>query len=228
MNRFRSILAISSFVLLATAGSVFAQSAFELQPFEYDPDNLCDITAQWQNGTIVLAKNCPTATVAAAGIDVISPLEGGSISELTELDFSYQNGGHCGSGAPRFNVVVDGATYFLGCAGGTQTDLGTGWTHVVFGPAEFAAAGIPTTGTLEDIMIIFDEGTDTVPGGTIGTPGTVTLDDISVNGEVVGDSAKPTSKDDCKNGGWMNFQDPAFKNQGQCVSYVVSNRGGNK
>jgi DNA-binding beta-propeller fold protein YncE len=28
----------------------------------------------------------------------------------------------------------------------------------------------------------------------------------------------PTSKDQCKNGGWRNF--PQFKNQGSCVSFV--------
>lgn len=28
----------------------------------------------------------------------------------------------------------------------------------------------------------------------------------------------PTSKDACKNGGWMTFNNPSFKNQGQCVS----------
>lgn len=33
----------------------------------------------------------------------------------------------------------------------------------------------------------------------------------------------PTNKDECKNGGWMNFNNPVFKNQGQCVSSVVSN-----
>jgi hypothetical protein len=228
MKSFKSTVAAAFLVLLGGVGSAFAQDAFGLEPFEYDPDDACDVTAQWQNGTIVLAKNCPTATNAAAGIDIISELEGGSISALTELNFEYQSGGHCGAGAPRFNVVVDGTTYFLGCTAGTHTDLGNGWVRVEFTAADFAAAGIPTTGTLDDLMIIFDEGTDTPTGGTIGTAGTVTLDNISVNGEVVGDSAKPTSKDDCKNGGWMDFQDPSFKNQGQCVSYVVSQRGGRK
>ena len=28
----------------------------------------------------------------------------------------------------------------------------------------------------------------------------------------------PTSKDQCKNGGWRNF--PQFKNQGQCIAFV--------
>jgi len=30
----------------------------------------------------------------------------------------------------------------------------------------------------------------------------------------------PTSADQCKNGGWMTFTNPTFKNQGDCVSYV--------
>jgi hypothetical protein len=34
----------------------------------------------------------------------------------------------------------------------------------------------------------------------------------------------PVDKNECKNGGWMTFNNPAFPNQGQCVSFVVSNR----
>jgi hypothetical protein len=37
----------------------------------------------------------------------------------------------------------------------------------------------------------------------------------------------PTSKDDCKHGGWKNFGDAEgnpFKNQGQCVSFVNHNQ----
>ena len=36
--------------------------------------------------------------------------------------------------------------------------------------------------------------------------------------------ALPTSKDQCKNGGWRNF--PGFKNQGDCISFVAT-RGKN-
>lgn len=32
----------------------------------------------------------------------------------------------------------------------------------------------------------------------------------------------PTTKDECKNGGWMSFNSPFFKNQGDCVSFVAS------
>jgi hypothetical protein len=30
----------------------------------------------------------------------------------------------------------------------------------------------------------------------------------------------PTTKNACKQGGWKTFNNPSFKNQGQCVSYV--------
>ena len=30
----------------------------------------------------------------------------------------------------------------------------------------------------------------------------------------------PTSKDQCKKGGWQNFDSPAFKNQGDCIQFV--------
>jgi hypothetical protein len=225
----KAALLVAALVLFAAGIPAHAQSSFTVIPFEYDPDNACDIQAEWVDGELVLAKNCPTATNASAGADIVTSLEGQDVSMLTELNFEYENGGHCGAGAPRFNVVVNGQTYFLGCTAGTHTDLGNGWTHVEFTSADFAAAGIPATGTLDDIYIIFDEGTDTTSGGTIGTPGTVTLDNFSVNGTVVGSEASaPTSMEQCKNGGWKTFTSPAFKNQGQCVSFVVSNRGGNK
>ena len=34
---------------------------------------------------------------------------------------------------------------------------------------------------------------------------------------------RPSSKDDCKNGGWQTFNDPAFNNQGDCVSWFNQN-----
>ncbi len=39
----------------------------------------------------------------------------------------------------------------------------------------------------------------------------------------------PTSANQCKNGGWQTFRNPAFKNQGDCVSYVATHgkNGGN-
>ena len=143
------------------------------------------------------------------------------MSALAELNFQYK--GYCGGGAPRFNIVTDQGTAFLGCNEplGTDAPAGDGWTEVVFNEADIIAAleratpGInPATATLEDLYIIFDE------------PGSVYLDNISVNGDVVGSPTSASSKEDCKKGGYKNFY-PAFANQGDCVSNFAT-KGKNK
>ena len=50
-----------------------------------------------------------------------------------------------------------------------------------------------------------------------GSPDCVDPDD---NGDGIPDTAPPTNKDQCKKNGWKSFNNPAFKNQGDCVSYV--------
>lgn len=218
---------------------------FTLTPGVFDPDNKCPgIFAGWDNTvgnsipSIKLIKPCTTQTIAAPYVEIATGIEGGPITALTELNFDYLNGGHCGAGAPRFNVQVSGNTYFLGCTQGTHTATGANWTHVVYGPTDFAKAGIPNAGVLEDLYIIFDEGTDTTPGGSIGTPGIVNIDNISINGNIVGQpaiSASPSpiadSKDACKDAGYKVFQGQngagPFKNQGDCVSYFAT-KGKNK
>jgi hypothetical protein len=53
-------------------------------------------------------------------------------------------------------------------------------------------------------------------GLTVGVSGNSTTYDFEVP---VG---PPTSKDQCKDGGWQTFNNPSFKNQGDCVSYVAT------
>ncbi len=45
---------------------------------------------------------------------------------------------------------------------------------------------------------------------------------VTINVTEVGDNGedRPSNKDECKKGGWMNFTNPSFKNQGQCVSWT--------
>jgi hypothetical protein len=40
------------------------------------------------------------------------------------------------------------------------------------------------------------------------------------DGDGIPDTAPPTRADQCKNGGWATFNNPSFKNQGQCIQYV--------
>jgi hypothetical protein len=58
------------------------------------------------------------------------------------------------------------------------------------------------------------------PGYTVATDG-VQFNETTYDFEL---GRTPATKDDCKKGGWMTFNDPAFKNQGDCVSYVNQQR----
>jgi len=77
--------------------------------------------------------------------------------------------------------------------------------------AEYGQTLIPTrvvaTVTLENGLVVTAENTN------------LTGDPSSIFPDVVVPTT-PTNKDQCKNGGWMNFTNPSFKNQGLCVSYV--------
>lgn len=59
---------------------------------------------------------------------------------------------------------------------------------------------------------IFRQDTKWAPNGTVAI-------EITASAPPVG---PPTSKDQCKNGGWQTFNNPAFANQGGCVSYVAN------
>ena len=126
---------------------------------------------------LLLSKNGSTADCSAAQATITGAKE----EVVTELGFDYRNGGHCGAGAPRFNVTTnDNVTHFFGCAGGTPSpapqDLAA-WTRVRFTPAQ----GFPpiTSGeTIQSIGIVYDEGTDTGIGLAV-------LDNIDVNGKLI-------------------------------------------
>jgi hypothetical protein len=119
----------------------------------------------------------PTATIAA-GIAEVKGVEGTPVSDLTGLSWEHRIDGHCGAGAPRWNVVVTGATgqqytLFLGCAAATHmTTTDPNWirdsypgpTIVATGAANAgltpAQQGDVAAGTVSALYIVFDEGTD--------------------------------------------------------------------
>jgi hypothetical protein len=59
---------------------------------------------------------------------------------------------------------------------------------------------------------IFRQDTGWAPNGTVSF-------EITASAALV---APPTSKDQCKDGGWTTFNNPVFKTQGDCVSYVAT------
>ena len=48
----------------------------------------------------------------------------------------------------------------------------------------------------------------------------------NLNGSCIG-LPHPTDKADCKDGGWKQFSNPSFKNQGQCIDWVQATASGN-
>src|SRR6266850_216107 len=58
---------------------------------------------------LLLSKNGPTADCSAAGA-TIQGARGLLVTPTFELGFDYRNGGHCGAGAPRYNVVANPPT----------------------------------------------------------------------------------------------------------------------
>jgi hypothetical protein len=189
---------VAGAVAVAALGAPSAAEArrFRVVPDTFDPDHTGAVSAHWRpfsgrgnsDPALLLDKLTATAANAAAGAEV----EGVSGIVLAELGFDVYRGGHCGGGAPRFNVTtVSGATYlfFFGCSYGThapspskparfvrvrfrdvdaQPQLATNPPWPGFGHARIAS-----------ITIVFDEGTDLGSGFTA-------LDDIDINGDLIG------------------------------------------
>jgi hypothetical protein len=102
----------------------------------------------------------------AAGVAVFKGFEGMQTSAVLPLEFWWRTDGHCGAGAPRFNVRVETApnvsqTVFVGCQGmvpgATVAYEGRTYQQRTF-------AGPLPPGTVLSLAIVFDEGNDVGPG----------------------------------------------------------------
>jgi hypothetical protein len=201
------ILILTSAFALALASTAGAA----LVPGVFDPGNTGCPTATYSNGVLHLAKNCATSTNAAAGAD-ITGLTG---QPFTSASFTLASAAQCQGGSPRFDIVTTTGTFFLGCNNVTPTTNADGTVTYTFNAATIAAGGgqVPfPTGTITSADVLID------------VQGVADVSSITVNGisEVpVPTVVVPTTKSDCKHGGWKTFTNPSFKNQGQCVSYVA-------
>lgn len=150
-----------------------------------------------KNQGLLLAKTGPTSNNASAQAD-LKNVKGMTLTELgydirKPASTSDPRGSHCGAGAPRFNVTTsDGTLYFIGCNSpppDSQT-VGNGWLRLRWGAGGTLLA-YPQAGggpvnisgmTVKSIQIVFDEGQDTGPDNF----GLAVLDNIDVNGQLVG------------------------------------------
>jgi len=206
----KALLLVTAAAALALAGT----AAAALAPWTFDPGNTGCPSSTYSNGVLHLVKNCPTATNASAG----ARLTGAEGQAFSSASFTLANAAQCQGGSPRFNVVTSNGTtsttYFLGCNNVTPTTNGDGTATYTFDAASIAAAGgqVPfPAGTITSVDVLID------------VQGTADLSNITLNGQaqVPVTSTGPTSKQQCKHGGWKSFTSPTFKNQGQCVSWFV-------
>jgi hypothetical protein len=148
--------------------------------------------------SLYFQKLTATETVAA-GIAVITGFKKQlpiAASSLTGLSWEHRNDGWCGAGAPRWNVIVTGAsgtryTLFLGCAAAAHSPgSAAGWTRDSYAAPTLLTIGATNAGQMANIMdiqagtltglsIVFDEGT-TFRDAPLG-PGFVHLDNITVS-----------------------------------------------
>ena len=158
---------------------------------------------------LLLSKNGPTFDCSAAGAE-IRGVRGMVAGPAFVLGFDYRNGGHCGGGAPRFDVSwtgpdgLDGSSFVGNCSLGAPTPASQDlleWTQLRFSAvAQFPP--IPAGSRIRSISIIFDEGTD-VPG--VEDPrgvGLAVVDNIFINGRFIrsGSGTEPSGSE-AKRGG---------------------------
>jgi len=206
-----AIAAIASLTIVAGAAAA-------LDPGVHDPGNTgCVKATVMKNKTLHLEKNCPTATDAAAGAEIT----GFSGQTFQSAEFTLKSATQCQGGSPRFIIVTSTGFFPLGCNNVTPIQNANGTATYVFTAATLAAAGqqVPTpTGTISFISVLID------------VQGVADLTNIKFNGiaqKVVTDKGKGVAST-CKNGAWKTFTSPTFKNQGQCVKYVVHSRNAAK
>jgi len=152
---------------------------------------------------LLLSKNGPTPDCSSAGAE-ITGVKGLVVDATFTVGYDYRDGGHCGAGAPRFNIDTDDGFFFVGCALSTQSPASQDpaqWTQsrsvLATGGPEFFPGPIPVGSKIKSITILFDEGTDTANNDTQGI-GLAVLDNIFINGKFIrsGSGIQPSGNGD--------------------------------
>lgn len=151
---------------------------------------------------LLLSKNGPTPDCSAPGAE-IRGVKGMMVTATFELGYDYRNGGHCGAGAPRFNVVAQppGGPETFHFVGGCSNDSTptpapqdpSQWSRVRFQNATESFPPVLPGSRIQSITLIVDEGTDTPTGArpTSGDPGNpagiglTVVDNIFINGRLI-------------------------------------------
>ena len=156
---------------------------------------------------LLLSKDGATADCSSALARILG-VGGLLVTANFHLGFDYRDGGHCGAGAPRFNVAwrLDGTDGFSFVGGCTNTAPLTAlqdppqWSRATFFTADPAQSfpPIPPGARIRSITLIIDEGTDSSSLQDPEGIGLAVVDNIDINGQLItrGTGTAPNSDND--------------------------------
>lgn len=194
---------------------------------EYGNENTTDLATQrawtwnanlgyvkwyWDNSQLALTD--PQFTAALQRLKIMSEIDNEvGWTDLSDVDPSGQQYNTLVSQNPTgdWNVLANPSTsHYLYYGWGTNLDRPL---EITLGSGLYLYKWInPQDGSALSTGFVAADGESTAiaqPSGWNTTAGVVL-------------TAVPASKDACKHGGWMKFDNPVFTNQGDCVSYVAT------
>jgi hypothetical protein len=182
----------------------------------------------WTDGTLGVGTSTDKV---AEYVDTNTPLAGigepsmsltpisGTVPPGYQLQIDFDNDGSIDGilvGEPTFY----GTNWWLN--NGADADVKAGAPHTGGG------SGSLWYGTLNEWRANFPNAVVKAFGFSLGSGviGDWLINSIQFNGTTYTFAADVTlhSKDDCKNGGWVTSTNPAYKNQGECVSSFAKNK----
>jgi len=244
----KSVIAISTMGLVLGGGglSLAIFGTAHASGSDYSTFGAVTIVSGGNPGSAAQLTSDPTVAPGYGGIDFSpsSPISWSNLSTLS-ADFNVTDDG-CGGGSPRIvlNIDTDGngtadgdvsislgpSPNFTGCSTNTWISTGNLIGNTDAGRYDFSHLGGSTFTTYSGAPASVMNGS--VVGASIVVDGswnssatggdseqTVLVDNLNINGDITTFEPVP-SMETCKNGGWSQFTNPSFKNQGQCVSYA--------
>ncbi|MGY2083463.1 hypothetical protein [Blastococcus sp. SYSU DS0539] len=112
-------------------------------------------------------------------------------------------------------LLADQADFVISGNSAGPADLPSEWSIVIFAVNE-TPYDVQALGAANECLSVWDQATDETFGSMYGHG--------DCDGDGIRDTPPPVSKDECKKGGWATFNNPSFRNQGQCVSSVAKQK----
>ncbi|MBA2336144.1 MAG: thrombospondin type 3 repeat-containing protein [Blastocatellia bacterium] len=218
---FITIYDIPGFVSAATASSLFTVQAQNLGPTPSSINGGTIDNPVLMNVTIIYIGPVTTVNTTFAGAFTITS----TVNALnTNGNFASQATLNAGASAGQTDQLVGSVT--IPIAPVVSDSDGDGVPDTIDNcPSTANADQLDTDSDGQGNACDADDDNDGVVDGVDNCPLTDNADQADFDLDGIGDACDPatgppTNKDQCKNGGWMRFNSPAFGNQGDCTRFL--------